>query len=76
MGSLCRILGDVSDANTASWPAPTGREVSIAKNKKKKSTTGRICRPIVVFGDLGHFPQGPMGSLRNALSVFIESIRE
>jgi hypothetical protein len=76
MGSSCRISEDVSDANIALWPAPMGQEVSIAKNKKKKSTTGRICLLIAVFGDLGHSPRGPMGSLRNALSVFIESIRE
>jgi hypothetical protein len=76
MGSLCRISGDASDANIASWPAPTGQEVSIAKYKKKKNTTGRIGLPIGVFGDLGHSLRGRMGSLRNAPSVFIELIRE
>jgi hypothetical protein len=76
MESLCRILGDVSDANIASWPVLTGQEVSIAKSKKKKNTTGRIGLPIGVFGDFGHSLRGPMGSLRNALSVFIELIKE
>jgi hypothetical protein len=58
---LCRISGDVSDANIASSPALTEHEVSIAKNRKKKSTTAKIHPLTEVFGDLGHSHPEPMG---------------
>jgi hypothetical protein len=61
MGSLCRISEDVLDANIVSWPAPMVQEVLIAKNKKKRNTTGKIHLLTAVFGDLGHFPPEPMG---------------
>jgi hypothetical protein len=76
MESSCRILEDVLDVNIASWPALMGQEVSIVKNRKKKSTIAKIYPLTAGSGDPGHSLRGPTGSLRNVLSVFIESIRE
>jgi hypothetical protein len=61
MGSWFRITEDVLDVNTALWPVLMGQGVSIAKNKKKKSTTVKIYLPIGVFGAPGHSLLEPTG---------------
>jgi hypothetical protein len=72
---LYRISGDVSDVSIVSLPVPMGREVSIAKNKKRKSITDKICLLGEASGGNGHSRHEPMVLLRSVLSVFIELIK-